>query len=75
MRQRQPNGPDLVVPRPPGIHNAPSDVEMRLGVAIVQSPAGMIYVSCREAADRGHHHENQREFDPDVLQCAGFKTR
>ena len=41
---------------------------MRLRVAVVQSPAGMIYVSGGQAADRGQRDEDQREFKPDVLQ-------
>ena len=66
MRQRQPDGADLVVAGRARIHDAARDVEMRLRIAVIQSPAGMIYVRGSQAADRGQRDEDQREFEPDA---------
>jgi len=39
MRQRQPDGPDLVVSRRLRIDDAARDIQMRLGIAVVEDPA------------------------------------
>ena len=75
MRQRQPDGPQLIVAGLSRVDDAARDVEMRLRIAIIQSPAGMVYVRGSQAADRGQRDEDQREFKPDVLQDFRFKTR
>ncbi len=75
MRQRQPDRPNLIVARLARINDAPRDIEMRLGVAVIQSPARMIYIRGRQTADRGQRNEDQREFEPDLLQNLRFKTR
>ena len=41
---------------------------MRFRIAVIQSPARMIYVRGGQAADRGQREEDQREFEPAMLQ-------
>ncbi len=67
--------PSLVVAGLARIDDAARDIQMRLRIAVIQSPAGMVYVRGGQAADRGQGDEDQREFKPDVLQGVGFKTR
>ena len=68
VRQRQPDGAHLIVARLSRIDDAARDVQMRLRVAIIQSPAGMIYVRSGRGAERGQRDRHQGEFQPDVLQ-------
>src|ERR1700690_4276628 len=68
MRKRQPYRPDLIVAGFSRIDDAARDIQMRLRIAVIQSPTRMIYVDCGQGADRGQQHEDQREFEPRVFQ-------
>ncbi len=68
MRQGQPDRTDLIVAWFSRIDDAARYIQMRLGIAIVQSPARMIYIRGSQTADRGQQDEDQRELDPDMFQ-------
>src|ERR1700722_14447569 len=68
MRKRQPYRPDLIVAGFSRIDDAARDIQMRLRIAVIQSPTRMIYVGCGQGADRGQQHDDQREFEPGVVQ-------
>src|ERR1700733_13731758 len=68
MWQGQPDGTDLIVAGFSRIDDAARYIQMRLRIAIVQSPARMIYISRGQTADRGQQDEDQRALDPDMFQ-------
>src|SRR5581483_2442999 len=68
VRQRQPHGAELIVAGLARIDYAARDIQMRFGIAIIQSPAGMIYVNGGRGADRDECKQHQTELEPEEPQ-------
>src|SRR6202035_109771 len=60
--------PKLVVAGSPGIQDSAGDVQMRLGVAVIQGPAEMVYKQCGGRAQRTQARQHQAEFQTCVFQ-------
>ena len=59
VQQGQPHGADLIVARSARIHHAAGDVEVRLGIAVVEQPAVEIADGDGAGADQGQRREHE----------------
>jgi hypothetical protein len=55
MDQRQPHGAHLLVARGLGIHHAAGDIQVALGVAVIEEPAAPMEEEDRRGAPQGEH--------------------
>src|SRR5437588_11057661 len=68
MRERQPGCSDLVVAGRSGVQDSPRDIQVRLGVAVIQCPPEMADQQSRSCAQGCQEQQHQGQLKASVFQ-------